>query len=433
MPAFPLIGYASRTGTRANLQVLEAFDWRLLLSPGDASRYGQRLPRWPSGRPAAYMLDNGAWSCHTRGRAFDADAFLRLVDRAGACADWIVLPDIVAGGPASLELSLSWVEKLAGYPCLLPVQDGMTPAMVDAVLPDGVGLFVGGTTNRPDGINWKEASLPAWGRLKDRRGCWLHVARVNSARRIHLCHVAGADSIDGSCLSRFSSKAPLIDGARRQRPPAVVAQRSLFTRSTMPTPHTLLLLSGGIDSSTLAYMAAQQGRPLTALFIDYGQPAAEQERTAAASWCDRNGVALVERYLPLSGMDTMNAPTGAPGPRVVAARNAALIGMAANIAVAFGCRSIWIGCTAADRTDYPDCRPNFITLTNAVYSTTYGLTVEAPLIHRTRREVTEMASAEGWDLSHAWSCYSPNARGEQCLECDSCTQLAGATTHGVNQ
>src|SRR5690606_18776467 len=98
------------------------------------------------------------------GKPFDELAFGRAVERLGESADWIVLPDIVAGGMASLEFSLRWLERLKGIPTrlLLAVQNGMEPDDVRELLSPAVGLFVGGDTQ------WKLATVNTWGHLARR-------------------------------------------------------------------------------------------------------------------------------------------------------------------------------------------------------------------------------------------------------------------------
>ena len=93
-----LIAYASRTGTRRNLAALRDAGWRLLVSAAGCLR-NEGFP---------YALDNGAWSSYQQGRPFDEPAFVRALRKLGAGADWTTLPDIVAGGHASLDLSLRW-------------------------------------------------------------------------------------------------------------------------------------------------------------------------------------------------------------------------------------------------------------------------------------------------------------------------------------
>lgn len=197
-----LIGYASRTGTRRNLAALRAAEWRLLVSATGVLR--------TEGMP--YALDNGAWTAFQQGRPFDEAAFSHALDRVGEGADWVVVPDIVAGGLRSLDYSLKWLERLRGFPgrLLIAVQDGMEIDDVREVLSPVVGVFVGGSTG------WKEATAGAWGSVARRRNCYLHVGRVNSVRRIRICAAAGANSIDGTSASRFALSLPPLDAASRQ-------------------------------------------------------------------------------------------------------------------------------------------------------------------------------------------------------------------------
>jgi hypothetical protein len=196
-----VIGYASRTGTRRNLAALAAQGWRLMVTPAVPRTEGMR-----------YALDNGAWSAAQTGRPWDADAFLRTVTQLGAAADFVVLPDIVGEGRASLKRSRTWLPFLLGSTrlLLLPVQDGLEPGDISPFLGENIGLFVGGTTA------WKLATLGTWGALAARVGCYLHVGRVNTARRIARCHAAGAQSFDGTSVTRYAVTLPELEEARRQ-------------------------------------------------------------------------------------------------------------------------------------------------------------------------------------------------------------------------
>ncbi|RSU61411.1 hypothetical protein [Sphingobium yanoikuyae] len=201
-----MIGYASRTGTRRNLDALRHAGWRLMVS----AKGPLRPERF------RYALDNGAWTAFQQGEPFDVPAFEKAVALLGPGADWIVLPDIVAGGLASLRFSLDWLDALRNRPelrgarYLLAVQNGMEPPHVAPIVGPEVGIFVGGDTP------WKLATMAAWTRLAHERGAICHVGRVNTVRRIRLCAAAGADSFDGSGVSRFASALPPLDLARRQ-------------------------------------------------------------------------------------------------------------------------------------------------------------------------------------------------------------------------
>lgn len=206
----PVQLYATQSGTKRNLRAMRDAGFRLLTSPPYLAEHGWKSPPW------AYCLDNGAWSSHRQGRAFDGDAFARAVDTVGLAADWLVLPDIVAGGLASLELSLSWSERLHGHPTprMLVVQDGMGLDDVQRVLTDNsiTGLFVGGSTP------WKRSTMRAWGGLAAETGRQLHVGRVNSARLIREVLAIGAEagipvSCDGTSVSIFAVTAPKLGRA----------------------------------------------------------------------------------------------------------------------------------------------------------------------------------------------------------------------------
>lgn len=224
-----VIAYASRTGTRRNLAALREAGWRLMLSATGVHR--------TEGFP--YAIDNGEWTAHqARERAQTEHstgpvvpreepkwtartvtlAFIRLVLALGAGADFVIAPDIVAGGAASLARSLKWLPWVLSHAprALLAVQDGMETDHVEAHLGARVGIFVGGSTA------WKLRTMPAWGGLAKRLGVWFHVGRVNTQRRIKDCYMAGATSFDGSSASRFADSLPVLERA--------LAQPTLFGR-----------------------------------------------------------------------------------------------------------------------------------------------------------------------------------------------------------
>lgn len=206
-----MIAYASNTGTRKNLEALRLHGWRILLTPAN-----------PKPRPdLRYGIDNGAWGAHQLGIDFQVEPFLRLVDRCGLDADFVVLPDIVAGGMASLALSISWIRRLAGMRLLLPVQDGMhSPAVVDVLDQHRhIGIFVGGSTQ------YKLQEMRHWGAVAASMERWCHIGRVNTVRRIRLCAEAGASSFDGTSATMFSCNVPMLNSARQQ--PSLLTPGSL--------------------------------------------------------------------------------------------------------------------------------------------------------------------------------------------------------------
>lgn len=198
-----MLGYASNTGTHRNLDALRAAGWRLLLTPDNPQR-----------RPGLkYGIDNGAWKAFQQQQPFDAPRFEGLVAKHGADADFVVVPDIVAGGQQSLQFSLSWLPRLKGIRrLLLPVQDGM---FVEDVLRTlrawpNLGIFLGGSTE------WKLATMHDWGIAAATLDRHYHIGRVNSRRRIRLGAESGATSFDGTSATMFSCTLPLLEAARSQ-------------------------------------------------------------------------------------------------------------------------------------------------------------------------------------------------------------------------
>lgn len=112
--------------------------WHLLVSATGCLRH--------EGFP--YALDNGAWTAFQQGKPFDEALFVRALRLMGRDADWSVIPDIVAGGAASLEMSLRWMRQVLDETerGLIAVQDGMNVDDVRPFIGPRVGIFVGGST-----------------------------------------------------------------------------------------------------------------------------------------------------------------------------------------------------------------------------------------------------------------------------------------------
>ena len=205
-----MIAYFSRTGTRRNLDACHAAGWHMLLSP--KGMMGPLEPRW-EGRRA---LDSGAWWSFRNNQPFDEAAYDAALQKFGLGSNWIALPDIVAGGLESLELSLRWLEMLRRRRALndsmfmLVVQDGMEAHHVRPLIGLKLGIFLGGSTA------WKIDTMRQWGQLARERGAYYHVGRVNSARRIHACEAAGADSFDGTSATCFAVTVRPLELARQQ-------------------------------------------------------------------------------------------------------------------------------------------------------------------------------------------------------------------------
>lgn len=193
-----VIPYASRTGTRRNLNALRDNGWNLLVSARGAHR----------SEGFCYGIDNGAWTSHQKNEPFDEGSFARVLSLLGDNAKWIVVPDVVGDRAASLRLTEHWIPRLEGYSRLLvAVQDGMTRDDVGAWLGPKCGLFLVGSTE------WKLQTMSSWGKLSREAACYYHVARVNTVRRIVMARRAGAHSIDGTSATRFADNIPLLTAA----------------------------------------------------------------------------------------------------------------------------------------------------------------------------------------------------------------------------
>ncbi len=200
-----MIPFFSHTGTKRNMAAARDAGWGLLLSAAGASWHHEDFP--------IVGADNGQWAERDNPGPFKADRFLRFVDVVGERPLWLVLPDIVCGGLASLDLSLIWLDRLRGHPSvlLIAVQDGMTPKMIAPFVGPRVGIFVGGSDD------WKEPSIEGWGDLSAEAGCYLHVGRVNTARRMFLCIAAEAESCDGTSVTKYVKTLPMLDQASRHQ------------------------------------------------------------------------------------------------------------------------------------------------------------------------------------------------------------------------
>jgi hypothetical protein len=160
-----------------------------LYSPG-----GYRDPRG-----LAFAIDNGAFPAWVKGQPWDGDAFLGLCDRvaaAGLTPLWVLVPDVVASRPGTLDRWREWaprLRKVYAWPLAFAVQDGMTPADVPS---DASVVFVGGSTR------WKWGNVAKFASLFPR----VHVGRVNTERRLWQCWRLGVESVDGSGWFRGDAK-----------------------------------------------------------------------------------------------------------------------------------------------------------------------------------------------------------------------------------
>lgn len=205
----------------------------------------------------------------------------------------------------------------------------------------------------------------------------------------------------------------------------------------------IVLLSGGLDSATVAALARRDGFDVHALSFRYGQRhTAELDaavRVAAATPAVEHrimdidlgafgGSALTDKGIAVP-KDRDEAAMGADIPvTYVPARNTVFLSFALAWAEVLGAVDLFIGVNALDYSGYPDCRPEFIEAFQAMarLATRLGvegapLTIHAPLLHLTKAEIVRLGTDLGVDYALTVSCYDPDRSGAACGECDACT------------
>jgi 7-cyano-7-deazaguanine synthase len=211
---------------------------------------------------------------------------------------------------------------------------------------------------------------------------------------------------------------------------------------TSNTPPAVVLLSGGVDSTTTLAIAKTEGFLVHALTIRYGQRHA-LEIEAASRVAREMGVRqhkVLDLDLRAFGGSALTAdipvPKGGsaagPGSQIpvtyVPARNTIFLSLALAWAEVLGSQDIFLGVNALDYSGYPDCRPEYIEAFErmATLATRAGvegrqhLKIHTPLIALSKREIIERGLALGVDYGMTVSCYDPTDAGEPCGACESC-------------
>ena len=217
-------------------------------------------------------------------------------------------------------------------------------------------------------------------------------------------------------------------------------------------PNAVLLLSGGLDSTTLLALATREGYAVHAMSFRYGQRH-QHELSAARAVAAKYGVArhvVVEIDLRVFGGSALTADIDVPKDRdavemasgvpitYVPARNTIFLSYALAWAEVLGARDIFIGVNALDYSGYPDCRPEYIAEFEklANLATRAGVEgdavkIRAPLLHLTKREFIDLGTSLGVDYSVTTSCYDPDESGAACGHCDACQlRLKGFSESG---
>jgi 7-cyano-7-deazaguanine synthase len=212
----------------------------------------------------------------------------------------------------------------------------------------------------------------------------------------------------------------------------------------------VVLLSGGLDSATCLAIAKSQGFDCFCLSLDYHQRhiaelqaaknvaealGATQHKTVQLDLSLFGGSALTDNAIEVPQSPSEGIPV-----TYVPARNTIMLSLALAWAEVLKAQDIFIGVNALDYSGYPDCRGEYVkafqTMANlATKSAVEGhtITVHAPLIDLTKTQIITLGTELGVDYGLTVSCYSANAQGQACGQCDSCrlrmAGFAGAEIH----
>ncbi|MFN8573447.1 MAG: 7-cyano-7-deazaguanine synthase QueC [Gemmatimonadaceae bacterium] len=222
----------------------------------------------------------------------------------------------------------------------------------------------------------------------------------------------------------------------------------------MPVPArpAVLLLSGGLDSTTLLAVAKRDGFAVHALTFRYGQRHQHEvdaaRRVAQAGGVTQHVVADID--LRTFGGSALTSEVDVPKDRDVSAaaeipvtyvpaRNTIFLSFALAWAEVLGAADIYIGVNALDYSGYPDCRPAFISAFEQMANLATKAAIEGqrmrirtPLIELTKADIIRLGTTLGVDYGMTTSCYDPQPTGEACGRCDACQlRLKGFAEAGL--
>ncbi len=202
--------------------------------------------------------------------------------------------------------------------------------------------------------------------------------------------------------------------------------------TALKSKKAVILLSGGIDSTTTLYFAKKKGYKLTGLIFDYGQRH-KKEIGFAKRIAKFN---KIKCYLEKIDISWTNSSLTNPKIRVpknrslkgfaipstyVAGRNIIFLSYAGSLAETIGAKRIFIGAHIQDYSGYPDCRPEFLKSFERALNKglkTSGIEIKAPLLKMNKKEIIKLGLKLNVPFEYTWSCYS--GQKNPCCECDSC-------------
>jgi 7-cyano-7-deazaguanine synthase len=222
----------------------------------------------------------------------------------------------------------------------------------------------------------------------------------------------------------------------------------------MADKKAVILLSGGLDSATVAAIAKKEGFELHTLSIRYGQRherELESAKKVARLLSARNHLTIAFDLRAIGGSALTDEiavpkgrmPAGAHGipATYVPARNTIFLSFALALAERIGAEDIFFGANQLDYSGYPDCREGYIRAfeTMANLATKAGVEgaskfkIHTPLIELTKAQIIRKGVELGIDYALTWSCYDPALEGQACGLCDSCQlRLRGFREAGLD-
>ena len=217
----------------------------------------------------------------------------------------------------------------------------------------------------------------------------------------------------------------------------------------------VILLSGGLDSTTVLAIAKDQGYQCYCLSFDYGQRQATELERARKNAVRLGATDHLILHIELDkiGGSALTSTIEVPKERsfadmessvpvtYVPGRNTIFLSYALSWGEVIGANDIFIGVNALDYSGYPDCRPEYLQAfeklanlaTRAATEEGRRFVLHAPLLHLTKKKIIERGTSLGVDYAMTHSCYDPDGQGRACGVCDACQlRLKGFAEAGLH-
>lgn len=202
----------------------------------------------------------------------------------------------------------------------------------------------------------------------------------------------------------------------------------------MKNRKAVVLLSGGLDSSTTLFIARRQGYKVFCLIFDYGQRH-KKEILFAKQLAKTTGspYKIIRFKMPWGGSSLLDRRLNVPKERsikeigqgipstYVPARNTIFLAFGISYAEAIGANAVFIGANSIDYSGYPDCRPAYFKAYERLISlgTRVGkIEIKVPLLRKTKAQIIKIGTSLGVPYQYTWSCYMGGKK--PCGKCDSC-------------